>query len=136
MASTEDFGLSDLSRARSSGYQEEGLSHVYSRHFRIEDRSLEQVSLPRADGGKEAWLFLAGCFCIEALTWGECLQRQDHGLYSNACFVLSLFSYSRRKSNCMPKLRMQAISISAISYCELFLRFGLSKGKHSFYEYH
>ncbi|KAI9807558.1 MAG: hypothetical protein M1825_005498 [Sarcosagium campestre] len=26
--------------------------------------------LPRADSGKDAWLFLAGCFCIEALVWG------------------------------------------------------------------
>lgn len=26
--------------------------------------------LPRADGGKEAWLFLAGCFVFEALVWG------------------------------------------------------------------
>jgi hypothetical protein len=30
----------------------------------------EQVNLPRADGGKEAWLFLCGCFTIEALVWG------------------------------------------------------------------
>jgi hypothetical protein len=31
----------------------------------------EQVSLPKADGGKEAWLFLCGCFTIEALVWGR-----------------------------------------------------------------
>lgn len=31
----------------------------------------EQVNLPRADGGKEAWLFLCGCFTIEALVWGR-----------------------------------------------------------------
>jgi hypothetical protein len=31
----------------------------------------EQVNLPRADGGREAWLFLAGCFIIEALVWGK-----------------------------------------------------------------
>ncbi|KAI9729229.1 MAG: hypothetical protein M1834_007021 [Cirrosporium novae-zelandiae] len=30
----------------------------------------EQMTLPRADGGKDAWLFLAGCFTIEALVWG------------------------------------------------------------------
>jgi hypothetical protein len=28
------------------------------------------VSLPRADGGKDAWLFLASCFMLEALVWG------------------------------------------------------------------
>ena len=58
MASTEDFGLSDFGRARLSGY-EESIEH-------------EHASLPRADGGKDAWLFLAGSFCIEALVWGEC----------------------------------------------------------------
>jgi hypothetical protein len=31
----------------------------------------EQVNLPRADGGKDAWLFLCGCFTIEALVWGR-----------------------------------------------------------------
>lgn len=28
-------------------------------------------SLPRADGGKDAWLFLMGGFMIESLVWGE-----------------------------------------------------------------
>lgn len=32
---------------------------------------IEQVNLPKADGGKEAWLFLCGCFTIEALVWGR-----------------------------------------------------------------
>lgn len=26
---------------------------------------------PRADGGRDAWLFLAGCFIFEALIWGK-----------------------------------------------------------------
>ncbi|KAK3990546.1 monocarboxylate transporter 10 [Cladorrhinum sp. PSN332] len=30
----------------------------------------ELPSLPPVDGGKEAWLFLAACFMIEALVWG------------------------------------------------------------------
>jgi len=29
-----------------------------------------EFSLPRADGGKDAWLFLAACFTVEALVWG------------------------------------------------------------------
>lgn len=32
-----------------------------------------QTSVPRPDGGKHAWLFLAGCFVFEALIWGECI---------------------------------------------------------------
>lgn len=31
----------------------------------------EEMNVPRADGGKDAWLFLAGCFLFEALIWGE-----------------------------------------------------------------
>ena len=32
------------------------------------------VTVPRADGGKDAWLFLAGCFIFEALIWGNVLH--------------------------------------------------------------
>jgi len=28
-------------------------------------------SLPQADGGKQAWLFLGACFIVEALVWGK-----------------------------------------------------------------
>jgi hypothetical protein len=28
------------------------------------------TSIPPADGGKDAWLFLAACFMVEALVWG------------------------------------------------------------------
>lgn len=30
-----------------------------------------EFSLPQADGGKDAWLFLAACFIVEALVWGK-----------------------------------------------------------------
>lgn len=30
-----------------------------------------QRNPPRADGGREAWLFLGGCFVLEALVWGK-----------------------------------------------------------------
>jgi hypothetical protein len=29
-----------------------------------------EFSLPQADGGKEAWLFLVAGFVVEALVWG------------------------------------------------------------------
>lgn len=32
----------------------------------------EFQSLPPADSGRQAWLFLAACFFVEALIWGEC----------------------------------------------------------------
>ena len=43
-----------------------------------EDRQLLEFSLPRVDGGKDAWLFLAGCFTLEALIWGKCHYMNMH----------------------------------------------------------
>jgi len=34
-----------------------------------EDNSSAAAAYPRVDGGKEAWLFLAGAFTIEMLVW-------------------------------------------------------------------
>ena len=31
---------------------------------------IDVPALPRVDGGKSAWLFLAACFVLEALVWG------------------------------------------------------------------
>lgn len=76
MASNENLVLSDLGRAVASGYEENGLQRAQSRHSHANEVQNEHVSLPKADGGRDAWLFLAGCFCIEALTWGECLLQQ------------------------------------------------------------
>jgi hypothetical protein len=30
-----------------------------------------EFSLPAVDSGRDAWLFLAACFVMEALIWGE-----------------------------------------------------------------
>ena len=74
MASTENLTLSNVGRALTSGYEEDGLQRTPSRRLYPHEVQNEQVSLPKADGGKDAWAFLAGCFCVEALTWGECIQ--------------------------------------------------------------
>jgi hypothetical protein len=31
-----------------------------------------EFSLPPTDSGKDAWLFLAACWAVEALVWGRC----------------------------------------------------------------
>jgi len=36
----------------------------------IDCEDLQTRPLPRADGGKEAWLVLSGCFVLEVLVWG------------------------------------------------------------------
>jgi hypothetical protein len=43
------------------------------RHEQTEDVNSVEFSLPPVDRGKQAWLFLAGAFMIEALVWGESL---------------------------------------------------------------
>ncbi|KAI1402545.1 MFS general substrate transporter [Hypoxylon fuscum] len=34
------------------------------------EEGIQEFSLPPVDGGKDAWLFLAACWAIEALVWG------------------------------------------------------------------
>ena len=34
------------------------------------EANTQSQTLPRADGGKDAWLALAGCFILEGLVWG------------------------------------------------------------------
>jgi len=41
----------------------------------------ERSTIPQADRGKEAWLFLTGCFCVEALLWGESYHVMPIQLY-------------------------------------------------------
>lgn len=35
--------------------------------------TLHEFSLPPTDTGKDAWLFLAACWAVEALVWGKYL---------------------------------------------------------------
>lgn len=55
----------------------------------FENGQLHEFSLPRADGGKDAWLFLAGCFTLEALIWGKVLQAHAlrHTIYASSTDV-------------------------------------------------
>ena len=70
MESTHNVRLDDYIHSQTSWYAESGGSSLYSRSMDGEYEH-EQVALPRADGGREAWLFLAGSFMMEALIWGE-----------------------------------------------------------------
>ena len=71
MGSNEAFALSAFDHAVSSGYQC-GQPSIHRRPSRQGEHEQEHDSLPRADTGKDAWLFLLGSFCIEALIWGKC----------------------------------------------------------------
>jgi hypothetical protein len=130
MASTSDIPLADFSRRHGDQYLPDQAQQTQSAISResipidtgdAEDAwqteqqlpsdvgEREQINLPKADGGKEAWLFLCGCFTIEALVWGrsDCLFLRESSIEGNfhkgsffsktAFHVLSLstFSYSR-----------------------------------------
>lgn len=71
MASSSELALTNLGSARSSGYEEDGQQSAYSRRSREVAPELEQAALAPVDGGRQAWMFLVGCFFIEALIWGK-----------------------------------------------------------------
>lgn len=71
-----DVHLADFSSTNALGHQGDGGSHLEHRRSSAgEDGHAQEFSLPRVDGGRNAWLCLAGCFCIEALVWGRLLAR-------------------------------------------------------------
>lgn len=93
MSFREELVLDDFShRARSSGYEENGQIGVNRRRSHAGQQELEQISLPRADGGKAAWLFLTGSFFIEALIWGTVTSVYCLYTYNpNVTFLRPLF---------------------------------------------
>jgi hypothetical protein len=54
-----------------------------------------EFSLPPVDGGKDAWLFLAACFAVDALVWGRCFPPRV--LPFRICF--RYVRWSRNSSN-------------------------------------
>ena len=62
-----DVELNDLSDHRRSSVQDE----IDDTSQSVEQAAQHEFSLPRADGGKDAWLFLAAGFVVEALVWGQ-----------------------------------------------------------------
>ncbi|KAL8716152.1 MAG: hypothetical protein Q9220_000057 [cf. Caloplaca sp. 1 TL-2023] len=63
-----DIALNDL---RDGPVYESGSNNGDGLRRRFQQPGIRrEFSLPQADRGKDAWLFLAGCFMIEALIWG------------------------------------------------------------------
>lgn len=47
-----------------------GSSTAFVQPMQVENGLQDVEALPPVDGGKDAWLVLAGCFVLEALVWG------------------------------------------------------------------
>ena len=67
MESPHNIPLNDLSNYLGNNDTSE-LDAVHSPRGQT---SYHEFSLPPADGGKAAWLFLAAGFVVEALVWGQ-----------------------------------------------------------------
>ncbi|KAL8732385.1 MAG: hypothetical protein Q9166_002783 [cf. Caloplaca sp. 2 TL-2023] len=63
-----DIALTDLHGEPERVYEES--NNNLRRRFRQQSDARREFTLPQADRGKDAWLFLAGCFMVEALIWG------------------------------------------------------------------
>ena len=68
-----------------------GTSDGLRRRFRTRGDSLREYTVPDADRGKDAWLFLAGCFMVEALIWGKrrCTKSPRAKLINETGFPIS-----------------------------------------------
>ncbi|KAL9583778.1 MAG: hypothetical protein Q9212_002516 [Teloschistes hypoglaucus] len=64
-----DIALNDLHEERQHD-ESYVLHNGLRRRVRANSEAPREFSLPEADGGRDAWLFLAGCFMVEALIWG------------------------------------------------------------------
>ncbi len=67
MDSQNDITLNDVSNYLSSNDLGENDGNQVS----VEQTSQHEFSLPPTDRGKDAWLFLAAGFVVEALVWGQ-----------------------------------------------------------------
>lgn len=59
------------------GNGDEGFLAAVNARLPNEDDSMQRhkFSLPPVDGGKDAWLFLAAVFTVDALVWGMCFPQ-------------------------------------------------------------
>lgn len=63
--------------------------HFTNNGISVTQTSGEEASLPRVDGGKDAWSFLAACWFVEAMTFGKNLAFLAGGvrLYLSQAFT-------------------------------------------------
>ena len=78
----------------------------------LNDASRQQeFSLPPADGGMKAWLFLAGCFAIEALVWGE----SSSSSFLPLPILANLWLLRKKISPCIKEMSISLILFHKIS---------------------
>ena len=77
MASAENIYLTDRDRDQKTWNVENTSNETHSNMPQSGEGEHEQMALSRANGGRDAFLFLAGSFMIEALLWGKPPMRRS-----------------------------------------------------------
>lgn len=67
VTSTIELHSHDPSRSKDQGQQQQDLPEITDSQIPV----TEFASLPPVDTGKQAWLFLAACWGVEAVTFGQ-----------------------------------------------------------------
>lgn len=88
----------DSSHDRNVDIGDEGLEP----HREDPSGSRNAFSLPPADGGRDAWLFLAGSFMIEGMVWGK---------YPHFC------GHHKRKRNFATDMALWLFRLSLLLWC-------------------
>jgi hypothetical protein len=68
--SSIDLSSLTANAARQAGQETPRGDGLEAFNFEPTQESSSEARLPPPDGGKDAWLFLAACFTLEALIWG------------------------------------------------------------------
>ena len=76
-----DIALHNINQAFDYDVNDESPIDTQGSPIRVRQHEIHS-NLPTVDGGREAWLFLAGSFFIEALVWGKCLFLKVFSFFS------------------------------------------------------
>lgn len=76
------------------------------------NQARQEFSLPPADSGRDAWLFLCGCWAVEALVWGVSSSRSAESTYQTDVFVVLI--RFRFLVWCLPRLLFLSFTFQGI----------------------
>lgn len=86
-----------------------------------EPEDSSSTSIPPADGGKGAWMFLAGCFIFEALVWGKSISLKHHLSQKTQLLTMPGFPFSfgvfQSYYTTHPPFSLHTAGIAAIGTC-------------------
>ncbi|KAK3302798.1 major facilitator superfamily domain-containing protein [Chaetomium strumarium] len=96
----------------------EGTNNGQANNDNANTQTVNEFSLPPTDTGKDAWLFLAGCWAVEALVWGKCFPNKGV-MYIATPFVIALCRLRPRwaRWSTLAGLVAASLSMAASSFC-------------------